>query len=105
MSTSSPDVIVKKKTSTSHKVQKPKRYNVILHNDDKSTFEFVIAVLIQIFGKTMEEAEEITYSVHVNGSGVAGTFSQEVADEKTNEVHILANHYGYPLKATSEPEN
>ena len=68
------------------KVQPPKMYKVLLHNDDTTTFDFVILVLVQIFHRTVEDAVEITKSIHVNQTGIAGSpYTREIAEEKTIE--------------------
>ncbi len=75
-------------------------FHVILHNDDYTTFEFVIEVLTRIFRKSEDEAEQITMNVHKKGHGVAGTYPREVADMKVSQVHQMAQAAGYPLRAT-----
>lgn len=83
-------------------VNEPKKCNVILHNDDVSTFEFVMYVLQQIFHKTPEEAIDITLHVHENGRAVVGTYTKEIAEEKTNEVIATARANNFPLVASYE---
>jgi ATP-dependent Clp protease adaptor protein ClpS len=85
------------------KVQIPKMYKVLLHNDDTTTFEFVILVLVQIFHRTTEEAIEITKSVHLIQYGIAGApYTREIAEEKTAETISFARANGFPLTATFE---
>ena len=84
-------------------VKLPSMYKVILHNDDVTTFDFVINVLISIFHKTVEEAIEITMSIHANGLGIAGSpYTREIAEEKTNEVTLYSRANSFPLTATFE---
>jgi len=90
-------------TKKQQKVKKPSMYNVILHNDDKTSFEFVIGILTYVFHKDIEEAAEITTNVHINGQGVAGTYTQEIAEQKVQETVSLAKANGFPLVATCEP--
>lgn len=90
------------KTQEQIKVQVPKKYKVILHNDDKTTMDFVIYVLVNIFHKDPEEAEAVTMMIHIQGQGVAGIYSMEVAETKSIETVTLARDNGYPLLATFE---
>ena len=78
------------------KVEEPKLWKVILHNDDTTSFDFVIAVLIQIFHKDEESAARITMDVHNNGSGIAGIYTKEIAEEKTYETLMFAAANNYP---------
>lgn len=91
------------KTNESQTVEIPKLYKVLLHNDDKTTFNFVIAVLVKVFHRTPEQAIEITNSIHNTGIGIAGQpYSKEIAEEKTLEVTRFASINGFPLKASIE---
>ena len=85
------------------KIQPPKMYKVLLHNDDSTTFDFVILVLVQIFHRSVEDAFEITKSIHVDQTGIAGSpYTREIAEEKTVETIALARANGFPLTATFE---
>ena len=85
------------------KVQEPKLYKVLLHNDDSTTFDFVIMVLVQIFHRTVEDAVEITKAIHVQGQGIAGApYTREIAEEKTIETVMFSRANGFPLTATFE---
>ena len=84
-------------------VQPPSMYKVLLHNDDTTTFDFVILVLCQIFYKTVEDAIEITKTIHLNQIGIAGSpFTREIAEEKTLETIKFSRANGFPLTATFE---
>lgn len=85
-------------------VEEPKKYNVFLLNDDYSTMEFVIDVLVKIFRKTVSEAEAIMLNVHNNGKGLCGVYSFEIATTKVAQVKTMAREKGFPLKATMEEE-
>src|SRR3982751_6573850 len=78
-------VIVEKETKTKTKLKRPKLYKVILHNDDFTTMEFVVAILITIFNKSESEATAIMLHIHRLGMGVAGVFTYEIAEAKVNE--------------------
>lgn len=86
------------------RVEKPRNFKVVLHNDDYTTMEFVIWVLIQIFRKSQVEAARIMLTVHRNGKGVAGIYSKEVAETKAAAATDAARTAGYPLLADTEPE-
>lgn len=81
----------------------PRMWNVILHNDDKTTMEFVVLVLMQIFHRSFEEAQDIMMSIHETGKGVAGTYSHEVAITKRDDTVSVARTNNFPLMADIEP--
>jgi len=82
----------------------PRMWNVVLWNDEKTSMEFVVMVLMQIFHKSFEEATEIMMHIHENGRGIAGTYSHEVATSKKTETMAVAAFNGFPLVAEIEPE-
>ena len=84
------------------KKQDPTLYKVVLLNDDYSTMDFVVHVLETVFQKSPAEAYGIMMQVHLNGHGVAGLYSWEVADTKVDTVAAMAHDAGYPLRATIE---
>ena len=78
-------------------------YNVLLHNDETTTFDFVIAILMRVFHKSAEDAITVTQSIHETGVGVAGSpYTHEIAEEKTLETIAIARANGYPLTPTFE---
>lgn len=85
-------------------VQEPKKYNVFLLNDDYSTMDFVIDVLVKVFRKSINEAETIMLSVHNNGKGLCGVYTYEIASTKVAQVKTMARDKGFPLKAVMEEE-
>jgi ATP-dependent Clp protease adaptor protein ClpS len=85
---------VKKKT------KEPERYHVVMLNDDFTTMEFVIEILVTIFSKDVVTATNIMRSIHEKGRGIAGTYSFDIASTKVKEVHTQAKEKGYPLKCT-----
>jgi len=85
-------------------LMKPKMYKVILHNDDYSTFDFVIQVLMEIFNKTKDEAVELTFRVDQEGLAVVGIYPKDIAETKVSLVKIAAKENKYPLMATMEEE-
>ena len=86
------------------KVQKPKRWKVVFHNDDYTTRDFVVDVLMRFFDKDESEATFIMLSIHHKGSGVAGFYPKDVAESKVDQVTKYAKGHGMPLRLTAEPE-
>ena len=82
----------------------PKKYKVILLNDEVTPIDFVIEVLTTIFKYSKESAENLTMTVHLEGSAVAGTYSYEIAEQKTLEAVTLSREHGFPLNITLEQE-
>ncbi len=93
-----------KEISSEHIPKHPSMYRVILHNDDYTTMEFVVEILMKIFGKSLEKAYKIMLNVHRQGRGVCGVYTCEVAETKVNTVHQLARDNGFPLRSTMEKE-
>jgi len=87
------------------KTAKPRLFNVILHNDDYTTMEFVVKVLETIFLKPAPDAFRIMMQVHLQGRGVCGAYQYEIAETKADAVHELARDEGFPLRATVEEAN
>jgi ATP-dependent Clp protease adaptor protein ClpS len=85
------------------RVEKAKPYQVVLHNDNYTTMEFVVHVLMKFFHKEEPEATHIMLTVHHKGAGVAGVYSKDVAETKVHQVTSYAQESGYPLKTTAEP--
>jgi ATP-dependent Clp protease adaptor protein ClpS len=85
-------------------LEEPKKYKVLLLNDDFSTMDFVVDVLTNIFHRTYEEAEKIMLEVHNKGKGVCGVYTHEIAETKVSQVKTQARANGYPLKAIVEQE-
>jgi ATP-dependent Clp protease adaptor protein ClpS len=85
-------------------ISEPKRWKVILLNDDSTPMEFVIGVLTEIFKHTQDTAREIMLDVHETGSGVAGVYSFEIAEAKAVEATNLARTNGHPLQIKLEEE-
>ncbi len=89
---------------TRPKTDQPKLYKVILHNDDYTTMEFVIAILESVFAKSPSEAYRIMMHVHTQGAGIAGIYPFEVAETKVVMVDERAREAGHPLRCSLEPE-
>lgn len=85
-------------------VKEPKKFKVLLLNDDYSTMDFVIDILVKIFKKTTDEATVIMLNIHNNGKAVCGVYTHEIASTKVMQVKNLARQKGFPLKAIMEEE-
>ena len=86
------------------KTRVPRRYQVVLHNDDYTTMDFVVHVLMKFFSQSETEATRIMLHVHHKGHGVVGHFTRDVAETKALQVTAYAKEQGHPLKCTAEPE-
>lgn len=91
-------------TLTRERVKKPRKYKVLLHNDDYTSMEFVVWVLQSIFKHSPAEASRIMLHVHQRGVGVAGIYTREVAETRVAQVLEQAEKAGHPLQCTMEPE-
>lgn len=94
------DVLIETKT----RLEKPKLYKVLLHNDDFTTMEFVVFVLQYVFNRTDAEAFAIMLKVHNEGIGTAGIYPFEIANMKSEKAMNLAKAKEYPLLCTVEEE-
>lgn len=82
----------------------PRMYKVLLHNDDYTTMDFVVEILVRVFGKSLEKATQIMLNIHNKGKAVCGIYPREIAETKVQTVHNLASSKGFPLKSTMEKE-
>ena len=85
------------------KTKPPQMYRVLMLNDDFTPMEFVIAVLQEFFSKDRETATQIMLKIHLDGKGVCGVYSHDVATTKVDQVLDAAKKYGHPLQCVSEP--
>jgi ATP-dependent Clp protease adaptor protein ClpS len=91
-------------SDTRDEVTEPPMYRVLLLNDDYTTMEFVVEILMAVFKKTAREATRIMLNVHNSGVGLCGVYSYEIAETKVDAVHAIAREHGFPLKCTMEKE-
>jgi ATP-dependent Clp protease adaptor protein ClpS len=97
-----PETKQESEVRTEDDVKEPSMYKVLLHNDDYTTMEFVVHVLMQVFRKSMDEATTIMLNVHKLGIGLCGIYTFEVAETKVETVIRMAREEGHPLKCTME---
>jgi len=83
-------------------LEEPKMFKVLLHNDDYTSMDFVVEILVEIFHKSLEEAEKITIEIHEKNVGVCGVYTFEIAQTKTQQVKRKAKQNHFPLLATLE---
>ncbi|MDA3787655.1 MAG: ATP-dependent Clp protease adapter ClpS [Desulfobacula sp.] len=95
---------IKEDISSRSKDDLPPMYKVILHNDDYTSMEFVVQILITVFGKSLEKATKIMLNVHNKGKEICGIYTRQIAETKIETVHNLASNKGFPLKSTMEKE-
>jgi ATP-dependent Clp protease adaptor protein ClpS len=102
------DPFSKKSTLTEQreeqKLQRPRMWRVLLHNDDYTTQDFVVLVLETVFHKPRGEAFTIMMAVHRSGIGVAGIYTRDVAETKIRTTRQMAEEQEFPLLVTMEPE-
>ncbi len=90
------------KEKSSDKVKEPRQYNVIMFNDDFTTMEFVVTVLVDIFHKDQVTAQSIMMNVHKKGSAVVGKYPYDIAVTKVEAALSRAKDHGYPFRMTVE---
>ncbi len=86
------------------RLKRPRRYRVILHNDDYTPRGFVVQVLEHVFRLSRASAAGVMMHVHTTGRGVIATYSREIAEAKSEQTNKLAREFGYPLTTGIEPE-
>ena len=85
------------------KTKPPQMYQVVLLNDDYTPMEFVVVVIQEFFNKDRETATQIMLKIHLDGKGVCGVFSKDVAATKVDQVTEAARKNGHPLQCVAEP--
>lgn len=93
------------KEATRISLDEPKKYHVILHNDDFTTMDFVVKLLTTVFHKSNAEAEDIMLAVHHKGSAIVGTYSYDIAQSRMTMATDMARKAGFPLRITVEQAN
>ena len=90
------------KERTDLRLREPKQYNVIMLNDDFTTMDFVVKVLIEVFHKDTVSAEALMMAVHRSGKAVVGTYPYDIARTKLNKALEMAKKEGFPFRMTME---
>ncbi|TQR61165.1 ATP-dependent Clp protease adaptor ClpS [Campylobacter troglodytis] len=85
-------------------LKEPKMFKVLLLNDDTTTMDFVIEILMSIFHYDLEGASRIMLDIHCNGSGVCGIYTEEIALSKKKQVESAAKEANFPLQTRIEEE-
>ena len=104
MSENLPDLKEDVVTNIEEEVTEPPMFKVLLHNDNFTTKEFVVKILVSVFSKSLDEATQLMWAVHKNGVGVCGVYPFEIAETKINIVTAAARENGFPLQSTMERE-
>jgi len=94
------DLIDKQKSKD--KVVPPSKYKVVMHNDDFTPMDIVVAILMTVFKKPQEVAFKLMMDVHEKGKGVAGIYSKQIAESKVGKASMLTKQLGYPFLLTME---
>lgn len=94
------DVAVKPRSET----KRPRRYKVLMHNDDYTTMQFVVFALETVFRRDRDDAVRIMLRIHKGGVGVCGVYPAQIAETKIATVHDMARSQGFPLMCTMEEE-
>lgn len=85
------------------KVQPPQMYQVVMLNDDYTPMEFVVVVIQEFFNKDLETATQIMLKIHLDGKGICGVYTKDVAATKVDQVLEAAHKAGHPLQCVCEP--
>ena len=85
-------------------IRDPRRYKVIIHNDEVTTMDFVVRVLREVFFMSPEDAETMMMKVHNEGESVVGIYSYDIARSKVSKAMSMAREEKFPLRLTYEPE-
>ncbi|MCF6205410.1 MAG: ATP-dependent Clp protease adaptor ClpS [Sulfurovum sp.] len=86
-------------------LQEPQMFRVLLHNDDYTSMDFVVEVLMDIFHKDHLQAEQIMLQIHEKGKAICGVYTYEIAQMKVEQVRQLAKKNEFPLLATMEEDS
>lgn len=98
------DIAIKPRTKVETRIERPRLYKVILHNDDFTPREFVVAVLMAEFSMTESQAHKVMITAHRLGSCVVGVFARDIAETKATRATDAGRAAGFPLLFSTEPE-
>ena len=91
-------------TTLKERTKEPRKYKVIVLNDDFTTFEFVIMIMTTVFLKTLQQAEDIAQTTHIHQKATVGTYSLDIAKSKVAKATAMARAENFPLSFQIEPE-
>jgi ATP-dependent Clp protease adaptor protein ClpS len=97
--------VAEPKTKAKPKLERPKLYKVLLHNDNFTPMEWVVIILREVFAKSDADAEAIMLHAHTHGFAVAGIYTFEIAETKVEQTMALSDKQGFPLLCTLEPDD
>ena len=95
---------IETQTHTVNQLDEPKMYLVYMLNDDYTTWDFCLRIIISVFNTTLEEADKITEDIHTKGKGLCGTYTYEIAETKADTVQRQAREEGFPMRCSVEEE-
>ena len=90
-------------TRQTEKLREPDEFRVILLNDNYTTMDFVVEILVVVFHKSDEDANRIMMDVHKKGRGIVAVYPWDIAQTKVAQVHFLAREHQFPLRCIVEP--
>ena len=83
-------------------IEPPKRYYVVMHNDDQTPIDFVVKVLVELYRHETQTAADLANKIQVDEKAIVGMFNLEIAEQKVEETHGASRAHGYPLTVTLE---
>lgn len=89
---------------TREDIKEPNLYTVVLHNDDFTTQEFVVHVLVSFLHKSSDDAHRLMMKVHLEGKARVGSFIKDIAETKVAQITFYSRQNGMPLLVTLEQE-
>jgi ATP-dependent Clp protease adaptor protein ClpS len=98
------DIVIEKKKLTATRIKEPTKFKVIVCNDDFTTVEFVVAMLVHVFNHSAEAAVALTLQIHNQGNAVVGVYSCEIAEQKALDGTQMARAHEFPLLIQVVPE-
>ena len=89
-------------TSSKIHIEEPKRYYIVMNNDDQTPIDFVVKVLQELYHHEPQTAEDLANKIHIDQKAIVGMFNLEIAEQKMEETHGTSRAHGYPLTVTLE---
>lgn len=93
-----------RRTTLKERTKEPRKYKVTVLNDDFTTFEFVIMIMMSVFMKTFQQAEEIAETTHIHQKATVGSYSYDIAQSKVAKATAMARAENFPLSFEIDPE-